>query len=89
MTKYINLAGALMVTTGLTLASGVGHAGDARGNVRYVSDGTVILGDGTRYRIPEGSNMRPPKEGEHVTIQFKKGPDNRNEVTRMRVDDGE
>lgn len=88
MFKYINCAGALMAV-GVTLAAGTSHAGDAHGNVRYVGDGTVILGDGTRYRIPEGSNMRAPKEGEHVTIQFKKGPDNRNEVTRMRVDDGE
>lgn len=89
MSHNINLTGALTVAALLMLAPGASHAGDAHGNVRYVGDGTVILGDGTRYRIPEGSNMRPPKEGEHITIQFKKGPDNRNEVTRMRVDDGE
>ncbi len=66
--------------------AGMALADDARGKVRYVGDGTVILGDGTRYKLPEGSNLPEPKEGQHVTIEFKKSH-NRNEVTRMRVDD--
>lgn len=89
MLKYAKFATALSVTTIAALSAGATQAGDARGNVRYVGDGTVILGDGTRYRIPEGSNMRVPKEGDHVILQFKKGPDKRNEVTRMRIDGSE
>jgi hypothetical protein len=69
-----------------SLCAGLAQAEDARGKVRYVGDGTVILGDGTRYKLPEGSNHPELKEGQHVTIEFKKGH-NRNEVTRMRVDD--
>jgi hypothetical protein len=69
-----------------SLLTGPAKAEDAHGKVRYVGDGTVILGDGTRYKLPEGSNQPELKEGQHVTIEFKKGH-NRNEVTRMRVDD--
>lgn len=77
----------LMIVAGaVLLAPLVALADDANGNVRYIGDGTVTLGDGTRYKIPEGSNIPPLKEGQHVTIQFKKAHD-RNEITHMRVDD--
>jgi hypothetical protein len=84
--KILGSAGVIVLTSTLALSAGGAYADDAHGNVRYVGDGTVILGDGTRYKLPEGSNMRPPKEGQHVTIEFKKGH-NQNEVTNMRVDD--
>ncbi|MFM6930176.1 MAG: hypothetical protein ACKOX6_17020 [Bdellovibrio sp.] len=86
MLKFLGSAGVIVLTGTLALSAGGAYADDAHGNVRYVGDGTVILGDGTRYKLPEGSNMRPPKEGQHVTIEFKKGH-NQNEVTNMRVDD--
>lgn len=77
----------LMALAGAVLLSPIAaSADDANGKVRYVGDGTVILGDGTRYKIPEGANIPPLQEGQHVTIQFKKAHE-RNEITHMRVDD--
>lgn len=86
MRRISGLTASTLALAVYTLTAGMAVAGDARGKVRYVGDGTVILGDGTRYKLPEGSNLPEPKEGQHVTIEFKKGH-NRNEVTRMRVDD--
>ncbi|MCD2178061.1 DUF1344 domain-containing protein [Rhizobium sp. C1] len=86
MSNYTGLGGAFILATALGLQAGLAQAEDAHGNVRYVGDGTVILGDGTRYKLPEDGNTPQLKEGQHVTIEFKKGH-NRNEVTRMRVDD--
>ncbi len=85
--KLVKLGGTIVLAAALAAPAGFASAEDAHGNVRYVGDGTVILGDGTRYRLPEGSKFPKFKEGQHVTIQFKKGPDKRNEVTHMRVDD--
>lgn len=85
MQKLVNFTGALALAVA-SAQIGSAHAEDAHGNVRYIGDGTVILGDGTRYKLPEDGKMPALKEGQHVTIQFKKGH-NRNEVTHMRVDE--
>lgn len=86
MVKRFGCGSVIVLAAAFALQANLASADDAHGNVRYVGDGYVTLGDGTRYKLPEDSNIRPPKEGQHVTIQFKKGH-NQNEVTNMRNDD--
>jgi Spy/CpxP family protein refolding chaperone len=86
MLRFLCIGTAALTGVALSLSMSAAHAEDAHGNVRYIGDGSVILGDGTRYKLPEDGKMPKLKEGQHVTIQFKKGH-NRNEVTHMRVDD--
>lgn len=79
------LAGAALIATA-SLGFADDQGGRANGKVRYVGDGMVTLGDGTRYKLPEGSDGSRLKEGQHVTIQFKNGH-NGPEITKMRTDD--
>jgi hypothetical protein len=81
---------ALLAGLALCLSAALGVAQDqttnTHGKVRYIGDGMVTLGDGTRYKLPEGSDGSHLKEGQNVTIQFKNGHNGR-EITKMRTDD--